>query len=215
MIIGLAIAGLQVAPSPDAPVTFYTDHRDAIQAGLMVAMLGGALYLPWMAMLARSFKLAEGDRSGMAYLQLAFGITFTILVEFPYLLLEVAIYRAGTPAAVVQGLVDTAWIMAAGFGYTHVVAVLLTGIYIVREQRMLTVFPGWLGWLNIVCALLSVPSFFAGTVTSGVMAWNGIVAFGFPSVGFFPWYLAWTYVLLRMERRASANAGTRPVAAGA
>jgi hypothetical protein len=200
MFVGLAIAGIQVAPSPDAPVTFYTDNREPMQAGLMIAMFGGALYLPWMAMLARSFKLAEGDRSGIAYLQLAFGVIFTILVEFPYLLLEVAIYRPGTPAAVVQGFVDTAWVMAAGFGYTHVIAVLLTGIYMVREQHALAVFPGWLGRLNIACALLSLPSFFAGTVNSGVMAWDGIVAFGLPSVAFFPWYFAWTYVLLRIER---------------
>jgi hypothetical protein len=211
MFVGLAIAGLAVAPSPDAPVSFYTDNRDAMQAGLMIAMFGGAMYLPWMAMLARSFRIAEGDRSGMTYLQLAFGVIFTILVEFPYLLLEVAIYRPGAPAAVVQGFVDTAWVMAAGFGYTHVVAVLVTGVYLVREQRALAVFPGWLGWLNIACALLSLPSFFAGTVSSGVMAWDGIVAFGFPSLAFFPWFFAWTYLLLLLERRtwatAEANAG--------
>ncbi|OJZ76043.1 hypothetical protein BRW65_00905 [Mycobacterium paraffinicum] len=211
MFVGLAIAGLQVAPPPDAPVTFYTDNRGTMQAGLMIAMFGGALYLPWMAMLARSFKLAEGDRSGMAYLQLAFGVIFTILVEFPYLLLEVAVYRAGAPAAVIQGFVDTAWVMAAGFGYTHFIALLVTGIYLVRERRALAVFPGWLGWLNIACAILSLPSFFAGTVTSGVMAWNGIVAFGLPSVGFFPWYVAWTYVLLRLERSASASVDTGEV----
>lgn len=205
MFVGLVIAGLQVAPSPDAPVTFYTDNRQAMQAGLMIAMFGGALYLPWMAMLARSFKLAEGDRSGLAYLQLAFGVIFTVLVEFPYLLLQVAIYRPGTPAAVVQAFVDTAWVMAAGFGYTHVVAVLLTGIYMVREHRMLAIFPRWLGWLNIVCGVMSMPSFFAGTVTSGVMAWDGVVAFGFPSVAFFPWLIAWTYVLLRLESPASVR----------
>lgn len=215
MFGGLLIAGLQVAPSPDAPVTLYTGNRGAMQAGLMIAMFGGALYLPWMAMLARSFRLAEGDRSGFAYLQLAFGVIFTVLVEFPYLLLQVAIYRPGTPAAVVQGFVDTAWVMAAGFGYTHVIAVLLTGVYMVWERRALAVFPGWLGWLNIVCALMSMPSFFAGAVRSGVMAWNGFVAFGFPSVFFFPWYFAWTYVLLRLERRESASVGPSPVAAGA
>ncbi len=200
MLIGLVMAGLPVAPSPEAPVSFYTDNREAMQAGLMIAMVGGALYLPWMAMLARSFKLAEGDRSGIGYLQLAFGVIFTILVEFPYLLLEVAVYRPGAPAAVVQGFVDTAWVMAAGFGYTHVIAVLITGVYMVRERRSLTVFPRWLGWMNIACALLSAPSVFAGTVNSGVMAWDGIVAFGFPSVSFFPWLLAWAYVLLRIER---------------
>lgn len=214
VFVGLAIAGLQVAPSPEAPVTFYTDNREAMQAGLMIAMFGGALYLPWMAMLARSFKLAEGDRSGFAYLQLAFGVIFTILVEFPFLVLEVAIYRPGVSADVVQAFVDTAWVTAAGFGYTHVVAVLLTGIYMVREHRELAAFPRWLGWLNIVCALLSTPSFFAGTVNSGVMAWDGIVAFGFPSVAFFPWLFAWTYVLLRLERPAVASTDPSPVATG-
>lgn len=214
MLVGLAIAGLAVAPAPDAPVTFYTDNREAMQAGLMIAMFGGAMYMPWMAMLARSFRIAEGDRSGIAFLQLVFGVIFTILVEFPYLLLEVAIYRPSTPPAIVQGFVDTAWVMAAGFGYTYVIALLLTGIYLVRERRALAVFPPWLGWLNIACALFSVPSFFAGTVTSGVMAWDGVVAFGFPSVAFFPWLFAWTYVLLRLERRGSQSVGPSPVAVG-
>ncbi|MEW5810428.1 MAG: hypothetical protein AB1925_13335 [Actinomycetota bacterium] len=181
-------------------MSFYTDNRDAMQTGLMIAMVGGALYLPWMAMLARSFILAEGHRSGFALLQLAFGTIFTVLVEFPYLLLEVALYRPGTPAAVMQGFVDTAWVMAAGFGYTHVTAVLLTGLYLVREHRSLHVFPRWLGWLNIACALMSVPSVFAGTVSSGVLAWDGVIAFGLPSIAFFPWLAAWTYVLLCLER---------------
>jgi hypothetical protein len=212
MFAGLFIAGLQMAPPPDAPVSFYTDNRQAMQVGLMIAMVGGALYLPWVAMLARSFTLAEGDRSGLANLQLAFGGIFTILVEFPYLLLEVAVYRPGAPAAVVQVFVDTAWVMAAGFGYTHVVAVLLTGVYLVKEHCSLGVFPAWLGWLNIACALLSLPSFFAGTVNSGVLAWNGAVAFGFPSVAFFPWLVAWTYVLLKLERRGLTSATRDPVA---
>lgn len=206
MYLGLAIAGLTAAPAPDTAITWYTDNREALQAGLIIAMVGGALYLPWMAMLARAFTLADRDRSGLAYLQLAFGVIFVILVEFPYLLLEVAVYRPETPPAVVQTIVDAAWVMAVGFGYTHVVAVLLIGVVLVRDHRALKVFPIWFGWFNIGCAVMSVPSFAAGVVPSGTLAWNGAVAFGLPSMAFFPWFVTWTYVLLRLERRATPAA---------
>jgi hypothetical protein len=204
MFIGLAVAGLAAPPAPDAALVLYAEHREAMQVGLVIAMIGGALYLPWLAMMARACSRADRDRTGLAQLQMAFGVIFVILVEFPYLLLEVAIYRPENPAPVVQALADTAWVMAMGFGYTHVVAVLLIGVVMVRERRALDVFPRWFGWLNIVCALASVPSFFAGVVPSGVMAWNGLVAFGSPSVAFFPWLIAWTVVLLRLERQPAS-----------
>ncbi|WP_156750219.1 hypothetical protein [Mycobacterium sp. E2479] len=72
-------------------------------------------------------------------------------------------------------------------------------------------FPRWLGWLNVVVALLSVPGLFTGTATAGVLTWNGIVAFGIPSVAFFPWLVAWTYVLLRIEGLAQES-GCEPSA---
>lgn len=205
MYIGLAVAGLTTAPAPDTAITWYTDNRESLQAGLVIAMIGGALYLPWMAMLARLFALHDRNRSGVAYLQLAFGVIFVILVEFPYLLLELAVYRPETPPAVVQAIVDAAWVMAVGFGYTHVVAVLLIGAVLVCDHRRLTVFPRWFGWFNIGCAVASVPSFAAGVVPSGLLASNGAVAFGLPSVAFFPWFVAWTYVLLRAEREATTQ----------
>ncbi|WP_156767344.1 hypothetical protein [Mycobacterium sp. E796] len=165
-------------------------------------MFGGALHGPWLAMLARAAKLADQGRSGFANFQIVFGVFLMIATLVPFYLLEVAVFRPGAPHEVVQAFVDAAWIMALGFVYVHASAVLLTGVYIVRECRASEILPRWLGWLNVVVALLSAPGLFAGTATSGVLTWNGIVAFGIPSVAFFPWLLGWTYVLLRIERLA-------------
>ena len=206
LFIGLGIAGMVPPPSPDAAVSLYTDNRHAMQVGLVIAMFGGALYGPWLAMLARAFKLAEQHSSAFAYFQLAFGVIFVILVEIPLYMLQVAVYRPDASPDVVQGFVDASWIMTSGFVYTFNVAVLLTGIFIVRAQRALGLFPLWLGWLNIVVALACLPGLFAGTVTSGPLAWDGIVASGIPSVAFFPWFVAWTWFLLRLERQPSSAA---------
>lgn len=200
MFVGLMVAGVAVAPSPDAPVEFYTDNRQSIQAGMVIAMFGGALYGPWLAMLARAFKLADRGRSGFAYFQVVFGVFLLIATLVPFYLLEVAVFRPGASPDVVQAFVDAAWIMVLGFVYVHVTGVLLTALYILCACRGSDMLPRWLGWLNIVVALLSVPGLFTGTATSGVLTWDGIVAFGLPSVAFFPWLVAWTYVLLRIER---------------
>jgi uncharacterized membrane protein YhdT len=133
-------------------------------------------------------------------LQVVFGTFLMIATLVPFYLLEVAVFRPGASPGVVQAFVDAAWIMVLGFVYVHVSAVLLTGGYILTECRGSTMFPRWLGWLNVVVALLSVPGLFAGTSTTGLLTWNGIVAFGLPSAAFFPWLVAWTYVLLRIER---------------
>jgi hypothetical protein len=198
--VGLVIAGLAVAPSPDAPVEFYTDNRHAIQVGVVVAMFGGALYGPWLAMLARAVRLADRGRSGFANFQIVFGVFLMIATLVPFYLLQVAVFRPGASPDVVQAFVDAAWIMVLGFVYVHVSAVVLTGLYILRECPASEMLPRWLGWLNVVVALMSLPGLFTGTATTGVLTWNGIVAFGLPSVAFFPWLAAWTYVLLRIER---------------
>jgi uncharacterized membrane protein YhdT len=186
-------------------VEFYTENRHAIQVGMVIAMFGGALYGPWLAMLARAVKLADRGRSGFAYFQVVFGVFLMIATLVPFYLLQVAVFRPGASPEVVQAFVDAAWIMVLGFVYVHVTAILLTGVYILRECRDSKMFPRWLGWLNVVVALLSLPGLFTGTALTGVLTWNGIVAFGLPSVAFFPWLVGWTYVLLRVERLRPAT----------
>ncbi|OBH50440.1 hypothetical protein [Mycobacterium sp. E2479] len=115
--VGLSMAGLAVAPSPDAPVEFYTGNRHAIRVGMVVAMFGGALYGPWLAMLARAFKLADRGRSGFANYQIVFGVFLMIATLVPFYLLEVAVFRPGASPDVVQAFVDAAWIMVLGFVY--------------------------------------------------------------------------------------------------
>lgn len=205
MFVGLASAGLLVAPSPDALLTTCIGNRQAVRAGLMVTILGGVFYLPWMVMLARSFQPGERHRPGFAFLKLVFGATLTILIGLPYLLVEAAVYRPDTPAAVVRGVVDVARMLAEGFGYIHVIAVLWTGLLMLRDHRMLSVLPRWLGWLNLVCALLLVPAVFADTISSGLFGWKGVVAFDFPSLAFLPWYFAWTCALLRVGQRGRSK----------
>ena len=213
MFVGLSIAGLAVAPSPDAPVEFYTDNRHAIQVGMVIALFGGALYGPWLAMMARAVKLADQGRSGFAYFQIVFGVFLMIATMVPFYLLQVAVFRTSASPLVVQAFVDAAWIMVLGFVYVHVTGLLLTGIFILRERHASELLPRWLGWLNVVVALLSLPGLFAGTASTGALTWDGIVAFGLPTIAFFPWLVAWTYALLRLERRLpSAERGRSALA---
>src|SRR5690606_27929617 len=95
---GLRRVRRYIPPNPPSDsaeeiAAFYAEHRNLIRTGLVLTMLGGALLVPWVAVLARQMKRVEGRSSVLAQTQMLAGAMVVILIVIPCMLWSAAAYR--------------------------------------------------------------------------------------------------------------------------
>jgi hypothetical protein len=68
---------------------------------------------------------------------------------------------------------------------------------ILRDESPRPLLPRWLGYLNLWCAIGSLPAAGVYFVQDGPLAWNGLLSFWLPAVCFGAWAFATMAVLLK------------------
>jgi hypothetical protein len=166
---------------------FLLDNRDRIRWGMILTMFSAALLQPLYTEIALQMQRIEGRYPALALIQ--FGLGTLLVLEFIYLIFfwQTAIYRVERSPELIQLLNDMAWIPFVGLSSTVVLGVAVFGIAILLDRRAQPVFPRWLGYFNLWCALMFTPGTFNVFFHSGPLAWNGIIAWYLPVAVFAIW----------------------------
>lgn len=177
------------SPSQSAAETaqFIVENRDKIRWGMILSMFAAALLQPFVTEIALQMRRTEGRYPALAMVQFGFG---TLLVlEFIYLdfFWQAAAYRVDRAPELIQLLNDMSWIPFVGLSSTLVLGVGVFGVAILLERGPQRVFPRWLGYFNLWCALMFTPGTFNVFFHNGPMAWNGIIAWYIPVTVFAIW----------------------------
>lgn len=208
-LAGLALAGLIPPPAPSESAAdlaaFYAGHQHQIQIGLIIALFGSALWIPWLAKLAVALKDIAGARSVVGYTQLVFGAFFAFGGFVPLIFLEVAVFRADRAPAEVQAWSDGCWLVFTGFVYTFVVELLLCALTIASDSRAHLIFPKWVAYFDVLLAAANVLPAFVLADQSGPFAWNGIISYWIVIGLDVVWIAVTTVYLLRAEDRTDAD----------
>jgi len=177
------------SPSQSATETaqFIIGNRTTIRWGMIVTMFSAALLQPFYTEIALQMRRIEGRYPALALIQ--FGLGTLLVLEFIYLIFfwQTATYRVERSPELIQLLNDMAWIPFVGLSSTVVLGVAVFGIAILLDRRSKPVFPRWLGYFNLWCALMFTPGTFNVFFHSGVLAWNGILAWYLPVAVFATW----------------------------
>jgi len=177
------------SPSQSATETaqFIIGNRTTIRWGMIVTMFSAALLQPFYTEIALQMRRIEGRYPALALIQ--FGLGTLLVLEFIYLIFfwQTATYRVERSPELIQLLNDMAWIPFVGLSSTVVLGVAVFGIAILLDRRCKPVFPRWLGYFNLWCALMFTPGTFNVFFHSGVLAWNGILAWYLPVAVFATW----------------------------
>jgi len=201
MGVGALIARLIPLPSPRKNATqvasFYLGHTTQIRVGLMLAMLGLALFGPWIAVITTQIKRIEGPNSPSAYCELALGGILILEGIFPLMFLEVAVFRSDRSPAEIQLMSDLCWLMFWGVGYTYLVELIVTSVAIYNDKREQPIFPRWYAGFNVLAAVVIAMGCFSVLTKVGPFAWNGIFVFGLPVLIYFPWVVVTSVLLLK------------------
>jgi hypothetical protein len=225
----IAFAALSRLIPPPAPswtaahiVARFETHTTLIRIGLVISLFSCALLVPFGAAIAAQMRKIEGGRSVLAETQLVscglLGVEFLI----PFAIWQTALYRIHEWAPkTVQMLDDMAWLMFLGIISSACVQVASIGICILRDERPKPVFPRWLGYYNIWCAILWIPAGCIPLFKHGPFDWTGFMAWWLPLTVYGIWFALMTVYLLRAikqdeleQNQTSALAAGQPVPSG-
>jgi hypothetical protein len=90
---------------------------------------------------------------------------------------------------------DLAWITFT-CGVPFLVALFLfVALAVAWDDQPHPVFPRWIGWFNVLIAVVIAPAAFAGLTKSGVFAWDGLVSFWVKNVAIAVWIVVMAWAL--------------------
>jgi hypothetical protein len=205
-IVGFfALSGFVPPPSPsrtaEEVAQQFRNSTVRIQVGLALTCLGAAFLGPWVAAVTTFMRRMEGRHSPLATAQLALGALLPIEFIVPIFVWQVAAYRPNRSAEIISMLNDMAWMPFVGVVYTAVVQAIVLGIAILLDRSAKPVFPRWVGYFSLFCAMTFCPSSLLIFFKSGPLAWNGIASFWIVVVG----YVTWTIVLSVLMIKSSGR----------
>jgi hypothetical protein len=209
------LAGLMPPPSPHETAaqiqSLYLHHTDLKRLGFMLMMVAGTLTGPFVAVVATQMKRIEGEHSPLTWTQLGLGMLGVLLFLFPTMFMQAAAFRPYRDPQLTLLINDVAWLPFIGAFAPAVFQGFAIAIACFRDTEE-RVYPRWLGYFNIWCALSFIPAALIYFFKSGAFAWNGAFCFWLPltvfSVWFFVMFWATRRAIVRQDEGVLAVPGT-------
>ena len=197
-----------LAPNLPAAETanYYREHSVMIRLGCSFAMIGASCMGPLFGAMFAVVRRMKRRSTALAAIQLIMGATVVTLFIAVFFFWGAASFRLDRSDEAIVLLSDVGWIMltmaAPGLSF----AMLAIGLGILNDDRNSPLIPRWVGWYNVWYAVMSFPAIFTILVTSGPLAWNGIIPFWIPLIAFGGWCVIMAISLLKHARQQEVGA---------
>jgi hypothetical protein len=185
---------------------FYRSHATRVRIGGCVMLLSSMFYAAYSAVISGQMRRTSRSHPTATLLQLGAGSVACVTFMVPAMLFVVASFRPDRSPAITQTLNDMAWVMvvipwapfmAQNYAFTYA---------ILTDRTEPSVFPRWLGYLNIWAPLIYSPAILLPFFKIGPFDWRGIFVFWIPGVVFTIQFLANSICLLKAIDSEHAHA---------
>lgn len=202
-LVGYALFAKWIPPlSPDLTAQqtadHYSEHADAIRAGMVFMTLGSVLYLPWTALLAQIIRQVETGSRILTWTQLTAGVISALAFMIPAYIWAAISFRPHRDPEVAQTLSDLGWLIFITTIGPFILQYLTLAIAIFLDDRDEPAFPRWVGYLQVWVSLSFTPALLAFFMKDGPFAWDGLMVWWIPLTMFSVWFA----ILIFMVRRA-------------
>lgn len=188
---------------------FFDDHAVGIRWGMVLLLIGGVLYQPWVAVIAVQMKRIEGRQSPLTYVQLGLGTLFVLLFVLAAIFWQTAAYRPLEDMVLTQRLDDLGWFMFLISVPIITVQGLALSLAIFRDTEE-KLFPRWFSWFNIWAQVVFLPGTVIPLFKWGPLAWNGLISFWIPAAVYTVWMCLLTGLLLRAIAAPDPGSAVEP-----
>lgn len=196
------------APSLTAEVLKerYLANLGEIRFGFIVSLITVCFYMPWTCVLAAQMRRIEGtEMPVLSYLQLIGGALTVMVVSFSATFWVIAGFRPEAPASTFQMMTDTGWLiidLCYACTTLQMIAAALVGL---ADKRETPLFPRWVCFLTIWCAISFFPASLTGVLKTGPFAWNGLLSYYFPYFCWLCWFTTASIYMIKEIRRRMAS----------
>ncbi|HUR75457.1 MAG TPA: hypothetical protein VMZ00_14345, partial [Sporichthya sp.] len=173
-----AVAGWIPPFSPDGSfeeLARNVQNQDNVRIAAAMFFFGGASFVFPTCAIAAQLRRVEGPRSVMTWAQLLSGAIGVLGIQIPAAIWLAVSYYDGTDPELVSALNAVGWFFLLGavgpavFQNFAIAAVVLSG-----DGR---VYPRWVGYVNLYCALGLMLGVLTPFFKDGPFAWNGVIGF--------------------------------------
>ncbi|MFZ0714731.1 hypothetical protein [Mycobacterium sp.] len=202
LLIGMwVMAGFVPPPGPNKSmqeiVQIYVDRNTRIKFGIIVAGAGVTLLAPWSAALSIQMRRIEGELAPLALSQALLGVMLLVEFYIPCIMWEAAAFRPKIDPGFTYRIHDLASIMFIALPWTGMLQAILLGVAILQDRRETPVFPRWVAYLSFWSALCFLPGGLNCLAKTGVLAWNGLLAWWLGLAIFGGWIFAISVCLVK------------------
>lgn len=198
-------------PSPAASAqeigAFYREHSIGIRIGGILMLATSALFIPFYAVLSAHLQRMEPLGSPLAKAQLMIAaLALFMPIAITSVLWMAAAYRPERSDETIQLLNDIGWMLF----FTPVIAGLLQVFVIAAaifaDPAPEPHFPRWFAFYSIWIGILFLPAGVLPMFKTGLLAWDGLLAFWLGITAFGIWFIPMAVLLLRACDRDAAAA---------
>jgi hypothetical protein len=211
----ILIAHFIPVPSPSRSsaevAALFRDHKNAIRLGMLIAMISFGFIAGWGAAVAARTRQIEGATPVLAYTQIVCAAVGETIVVLMCVVWEVAAFRPEELAPeVTRMLDDVGWFLMVFDWPPFSVWCAALGLAVLHDKNQRTIFPRWIGYLSIWCALMFIPAGLIAWFKTGPFAWNGIITMYIPVGLFFVWVMIVSVSLMRSLYREKTEEAIQP-----
>jgi hypothetical protein len=178
-----------VSPSLTANeiAAIFAKDRIRILTGMSILAFACVFYWAFAAAIAMQMRRIEGKSHPLTYVQMSSAAGTVMAILLPAYFWIGCAFRPEVPPGTLQIFNDISWLMYIGCYPPAFIQALSIGICILTDKNEVKAYPRWVGFANIVIAILYAAAVGMAFDKTGPGAWDGIFGFWLAAFVFFSW----------------------------
>lgn len=200
------LMGFIPPPSPalsaDELAKIFIERKIGIRIGTLLQCIGYTFYLTWAMSIVMLLRKMERGLPVITYVSIANvggGYVFFLLMPITWAML--AFRPEEMDPHFMQIMNDYVWFIFILSWPPFAVFMVFIAIAVFRDHNGPTLFPRWVGFFNLWCAVLICPAALIEFFKTGPFAYDGLISFWFIYIVFFGWIVAMSIVTLKAVGR--------------
>jgi hypothetical protein len=163
---------------------FYANNRTGIRAGLIGAMFGSALLMPFFTVVSAEMRKIEGPNPLLARIQFGGAVMLTVIFQIICLFWLLASFRPEISPEITRAFTDFGFLVWTIFIPTYSMQYICMAIAGFIDQRPQPAWPRWAAYCNLWVAFTGAGGVASVYLKTGPFSWNGILGFWTPVLVF-------------------------------